>query len=1447
MAPETEYSVHTYHFDLGFLRRAYDKPYVQTPRGRFPLLPHTAETRERARAENRAVASMAEADLAKLTHYVDGVENPLKAPFMLRVHNDDGGTESLPTLFGVKIQVPIKAAIAYWITDLERLSRRNPAHYDHFGLVPPDATAEVQDRLAFMADAEMLVDLPTATAGAIAFSHPQLCSTSVKHAAMISHLFIGRSKHLSPFASYIRSMGEAGPDGTGFAVITPLTDDNGSSLTLNPALVAAGGQDRTLCLYSLGPDLIGVPPTATTPAEPPKTQTPAALLNDALIAMTNEPGMRDSHWSVNQGRRKARYQSGVTDKGVVDRERASLRRMTPSRRAMAAASTTDGGTSGYDFTVNNKTPGHGLDVQADSITFDSTDNVFGIEVMNTYLRTLAAHVIFYDMDGAVVPNPPSLYPELQSLIAGLKESLGLEGDEEFLQFIFAVYTIMDIPVQHGTTTVSMKWPDGAASADILFGGLGHGPWDATTDILGIVATVLFQFVSPVIFLVTGAWVTHSDWYKKLMANKAVAAMVVVIAFIIITLVAAVTGLLRYELNFILNLITNKVVGFALGTLAKELSRDLLRIINEGSEVLCEFFLFKITVDDVIDAIPFVGWVTEVAGIAATAGGLIEASVDVAMSPATYTVQVTRRLVVTATVSPDPLHGTAEDPAIWPDSATHYKAVLQYKDGTAYTVTGALPLEQADRATPVEVVFDDVPTGGQFQITFGVYSNSDWLAGNWTGAWTQAVLPAGADTLAITGAIIESLVPLTASTQYLYDSKIVYTEDKGHQWHAGDQPTAVQGDLNADGLNAVVAITANNNAYMLGYTWQAANQNVPVQGTTGATDAQLYTFQNISMLSDPEAALKFSGAGFAARTFLAYEQFGPEALFYAPLSAQSDLDNGVIDDALVAAFAAGGYPLPDDLSTVTVATVSETVEWTITLPDQGGPTYQLNRQSDSIAVMMYPANMVGQNNVYLDSSKTVLQLRAVVLDDDTPFDMDQTVSHGAFMMRTIDALVIHPANYAVGVSYDNHTMEIVPILQTAVSDAEATAGTLAGGKGVRQGLMRGPKAVAITRDGRILVLEAINRRIQAFDINGNPVPSFDGASVTTLAATDYAPDLDKGLVSLPLRDAFAAAGFALSQHWQIRSGTDRVDVALADNGLLRLSLNGAPLSAAWTITDVDGTTYAAQLGPDAITVTQPDGGTFPLDVRAEEDLDLGFLGAFGLAGFAKAGVAVSQRATVAGDGLYVDPADCESDLTQNIVPPAITEALATVYLTLGSDQTVVSVVENDVQAEGTVWLITDPDADVTYQISVDADDTGQLDAVELSPFLYLRVNGAQTPITEKDVIEGLLDGGTTSDDTDEKYLDMATEMKGYIYVLGYTGTGSDPSDYFLDLYDPQGAWLSRTPDTERAAGATGVNGGRIAIDMWRNLYTLNFEAISGPGGRVEPSVGLWVPTTPDGTA
>ncbi|MBI1921919.1 MAG: hypothetical protein HYS23_12655 [Geobacter sp.] len=82
-----------------------------------------------------------------------------------------------------------------------------------------------------------------------------------------------------------------------------------------------------------------------------------------------------------------------------------------------------------------------------------------------------------------------------------------------------------------------------------------------------------------------------------------------------------------------------------------------------------------------------------------------------------------------------------------------------------------------------------------------------------------------------------------------------------------------------------------------------------------------------------------------------------------------------------------------------------------------------------------------------------------------------------------------------------------------------------------------------------------------------------------------------------------------------------------------------------------------------------------------------------------------------------------------------------------------------------------------------------------------------------------------------YLDLEASTDGYIFVLLYLNQGQDVSDYRLDLYDPNGNYLT---------GIAGVNAARMAMDKRGSLYTLNYGTLAGPGNRTEPSISIWLP-------
>lgn len=84
-----------------------------------------------------------------------------------------------------------------------------------------------------------------------------------------------------------------------------------------------------------------------------------------------------------------------------------------------------------------------------------------------------------------------------------------------------------------------------------------------------------------------------------------------------------------------------------------------------------------------------------------------------------------------------------------------------------------------------------------------------------------------------------------------------------------------------------------------------------------------------------------------------------------------------------------------------------------------------------------------------------------------------------------------------------------------------------------------------------------------------------------------------------------------------------------------------------------------------------------------------------------------------------------------------------------------------------------------------------------------------------------------------FLDLTVEGQGYLYVLYYVNSGSLPTNYRLDVYTPKGEFLCRT---------TSVSAARIAVDAFRNLYTLNYDTLVG-SPRVEPTLSQWLPKTP----
>lgn len=416
----------------------------------------------------------------------------------------------------------------------------------------------------------------------------------------------------------------------------------------------------------------------------------------------------------------------------------------------------------------------------------------------------------------------------------------------------------------------------------------------------------------------------------------------------------------------------------------------------------------------------------------------------------------------------------------------------------------------------------------------------------------------------------------------------------------------------------------------------------------------------------------------------------------------------------------------------------------------------------------PANVIDQNNFILDPRNGALNLRQVLLSEgkkDFGLGDSALLSWGSFPLDNPDAMAIHPSNAVLACSFSNHKLMILKLPESASPDGQAPEALMVSGEGIREGLMKGPKALAVAPDGRILILESLNNRVQAFDTLGNAVPSFTPDPWTfTVKTADVVADLDAGKVPEAFTDGLVAAG---------------------ENYV-------GPLPDSSFVAELDGGKFQAQNDP-LIAALAALNITLSFDPNNMGDPTL------------------SSQIKVIQPGqswIITDPRQKSWQILNQ-------SGLLNIY----QRPTQVGV---EVQQPGKRWMLRDNSIGLAWILTV---SSGNPDLVEIFDcFTYFPLQGGP-------------DGANLN------YLDMAVEAQGYLYVLSYINDGSKTTDYLLDVYNPDGTFLFRSPDASKSLKQQNIVAGRIAVDIWRNLYALNYETLSGPNGGKQPGLAHWIPTPP----
>lgn len=588
------------------------------------------------------------------------------------------------------------------------------------------------------------------------------------------------------------------------------------------------------------------------------------------------------------------------------------------------------------------------------------------------------------------------------------------------------------------------------------------------------------------------------------------------------------------------------------------------------------------------------------------------------------------------------------------------------------------------------------------------------------------------------------------------------------------------------LGALQNIIINDQQFQLGYAYLASGQNMPIDNQTGVTNAPMYAMQSVSTLGQPQDQIYVPTKGFSLPTFITYDQFGLTPLFVMPMRFADDLQNGPVPASVVTEFGKFGYSIPAGAE---VTVLEPNKEWLIGVPGED-PIYQLRVSTaqvggqpvQQIGVFDYP--IPGLDNFFLEPQPAVANqplnffLRGVKLDlppgeysfsYSTPEDSE---IWGIFQNKTpFQEMAVHPNGYVVGLDNANAKMFTLKLPGAALPPDQAPLAMPLAGKGGREGLLDSPQAMTIAADGRVLVLETGTQylavpRIQAFDVRGNPVPSFSVGQPNFQIIQDAATIIDQ---------------------------LDQQQVSPALIALFQQNITPALAAKAVQADNLDG------------TVTALNAGTV-------DDAFVATMQFFQLVGPQAKPADFTVSVTTPGALWVVTDTVSHGSYDVRFGPDISGFDAIQVYALFG-----LSVL---IRSEGFDWKLTDSVNAMTFEVTK-ALDSDTLTVQQLSSYMPLR----------QQQVSGAL-----------SYLDIATETKGYIYVLSvinnnYNAT-KNPADliFQLDIYNPDGSPLLEKPQP-------GVNAGKITVDQYRSLFSLNFNVVIGPDTRTEPGVSQWIPSTP----
>jgi len=751
-----------------------------------------------------------------ITHLIDGMIVPLDAVqlcYVIKNPDTTSGTWSMSSMF---FHLPSPAVLAAPQRSQSTADGLLPLSLKRkkYG-APPAASAEE------LLEEHSLKDT-TDHASTLVAVHPDILSAEPNSAAHIFTNKIATNGELTALEDILAGLGPAKPDGSGWAMLKPFTDDN------ETALRSTSGSNRGLILY----DQSWHPAVATLAV---------SIMGPVIGAVKDDTTLGADVTATLQNVGDGETPS--VPAGVMWFRRDGIPNIdqSPPSGTIAQSSV---GTSTTQYILTPRSPYSGCHCKGRFTENNGGTPRIELDVENTYVRWLSTFVEFLDSEGNSKKADGFPYFFGQDRYA-------------FLGMISPEFTIYGIPVESSVLKAEFDFPVSvASSANIFASGIGTGSHVATdTEHLGILFTSVFNLAVPPIMIAAAAGGVMGSFYSKVVGLA----------------VATETGFVQTA--------ADTIVGIFKGNLTfDQVKKVLVRAIISAATAppflatVAGLVLAQIAFAAVQDAIPVVGAIFAAIGATVAAETLALTIGEITRSPFSYQYKLVLKHDLRITFLPDEKDDTT------PKAANLCVVTAHFDSDQGTPVVQSIPLELGGRDS-LTVTFQEVPLGGQVNISAGFYqveSNPD-QPHILLGKVTTGLVPNTTDDLGRIR-ITEILFPIGPQTQYAHAKKTTLDDNGNHVWERTEvAPTAKATDVSNSCSDEAESLcefrditvrqgTAEAKGY-LGYAWKSFSSGLSSCESSGK--GQLDQFANVNTADDAGDGYFHAPCGLQSGTKLAY--------------------------------------------------------------------------------------------------------------------------------------------------------------------------------------------------------------------------------------------------------------------------------------------------------------------------------------------------------------------------------------------------------------------------------------------------------------------------------------------------------------------------------------------------------------------------------------------------